>query len=209
MTRDQVWRARQALAALPSAMRAQHALALALRDVLGSPNTEAAGEEDEGRAAALLAALQAMGFPPVPAGLAWLAEALAAPEPAPAWRWYYARQGDEPYHPADSREDALAKGRQEFGVWGFVLCEAIPAPLHHDIFDADEVLEQFEGTNEDHWGEAGETDPTLAQRTELEQALAATLAAWRTRHGLYEAGLFAETRNEERVPAAARAVPHG
>ena len=123
------------------------------------------------------------------------------------FKWYYAVGTLEPetYTGAcASREEAIAQARAEDGdAYGFVIVEADKSVPHCDVFDADHVLEQFEESNEERWGEDGpDLGDTPAQHRDLEKMLADAFEAWFTKHNIKREGWnFDVMRNEEKFPA--------
>ncbi|CAN7301035.1 hypothetical protein LJR231_001532 [Phyllobacterium sp. LjRoot231] len=121
--------------------------------------------------------------------------------------WYWAHGAEpESYSVVDvsTREAAIAAARADDAhVHGFTIIEANKKVPTTNIFDADNVLEQYEEHNEESWGEDGSMiHAESAQKAELEKMLADALWVWMGKHGLHGHNYcFGETRNEEYFPA--------
>lgn len=122
-----------------------------------------------------------------------------------AFFWWMAI-GKEPESysgPFDSRDQAIAQALSEDGKeCGYTIVEADRSKASDDIFDADWILESYEEKNEECWGEDGaDIMASGHQRRDLEQMLAAALAAWFEKHGNRpRPWAFGTTRNEEYIP---------
>jgi hypothetical protein len=123
------------------------------------------------------------------------------------FHWYYAVGTTEPEHyygKCDTREQAIAQARADDGdLYGFVIIEADRSVPTCKVFDADNILEQFQEYNEECWGEDGmELGETPEQRRDLEEMLAAAMDAWFVKHGIERTGYnFDVMRNQETFPA--------
>lgn len=118
------------------------------------------------------------------------------------WKWFWGA-GSEPdvYHPAESRDDAIAQAQDDAensGCEVATICEGKRKQLTDKVFDADHVLEWWQDHNEECQDEDGELkmNPTADQKTELEMVLNAALATWRAKHDLGHSWSL-DTRNEE------------
>jgi hypothetical protein len=118
------------------------------------------------------------------------------------WTWWWGEgRGPERYHPANSREDAIAlaaEGAECSGIYQVTICEGKPWDLSDSFFDVGRVLEDWHEHNQEAQDEDGELrmSPTADQSQELENALNATFAEWRARHKLGRSWAL-DTRNEE------------
>jgi hypothetical protein len=129
------------------------------------------------------------------------------------YTWWFGAGGDpEVYTEACSKEEAieraLAEGREN--DWDeMTIVEARPMPLSNAIFDADDVLDRLAEKNEDAVDEDGDLrdmNATIEQKSELERALVAVLAAWRDRHKIGRAYQL-DIRAEETIQVAAPPAP--
>jgi hypothetical protein len=121
------------------------------------------------------------------------------------WWWGFGSQCERYEASFDTREEALADAMAQLPEYctdeEVTIAEARRLPLRDDCFSADRVLEDWHNANEEAQDDDGELamNWTPEQAVELEASLAATLAAWRTKHKLGRAwGL--EIRSAEVVP---------
>lgn len=120
------------------------------------------------------------------------------------WYWGYGEEPEMMYGPEETRDAILQVARSESDGAGFTICEADKSVLSFDIFDAGQIMDQYEEHNEECWGEDG-SDVALTRAAEqsLEAALAATFEAWaKANDATGKAWAFGTTRNTEYFPAA-------
>lgn len=119
------------------------------------------------------------------------------------WYWGYGEQPEDFYGPEDSRDDILQVARNECDGQAFSIVEADKELPGTGIFDAGNVLQEYEDQNEECWGEDGpDIHPTREQELELEASLTAVLTAWMDKHKLHgSAWAFGTQRNHEFFPA--------
>jgi Arc/MetJ-type ribon-helix-helix transcriptional regulator len=134
---------------------------------------------------------------------------------APLWWWGYGEKPERYYGPFPTRDEAIRdaaentpRDRDETAT----ICTAERARLTDDIFNADDVIEQFEEWNEEKWEEYGPTPApiSLEARRDLEQALNAAFAAWRAKHDPWQAWALEDFENVEIITvrgSAAGAAP--
>lgn len=119
--------------------------------------------------------------------------------------WYWGR-GEEPegmHGPEDSRDAILQVAMSECDGVGFTICEADKAVPAFNIFDAGQVLEQYEEHNVECWSEDG-PDIALTSEAErdLELVLAEAFGKWaKENDAVGNAWCFGTQRNIEYFPA--------
>lgn len=130
------------------------------------------------------------------------------------WWWAQSDDAERYFGPFASRDQAIAAAQAEAHedhATAFYICTARPRQLHDDIFNADEVLEQFEDHNEEAWGEDGPDMATLPDGAEAElvAALNAAFKAWREKHQPWRAYNLEDFGNGETVPVTGAGAPTG
>lgn len=133
------------------------------------------------------------------------------------FKWFCAQHSDsESWHGAfDSRDEAVAEGLLNYDI-GFWIVEANKAVPSAHIFDAGSVLEDFEESNVECWGEDGaeinyngNNPDEVSASKRLEQYLGDALAKWLKEEGVGQIGwAFGEQRNSEYIaPLVQQAAP--
>ena len=119
------------------------------------------------------------------------------------FKWYWGR-GSEPdvyWGEEDSREAIIQVARDEGDGECFTIVEADKSIPSFDVFDADNVLDNYYDHNEECWGEDGpDVEATLVAKQELERALANIFQEWMVKHKLTKTWSFGTMRNHEFFP---------
>jgi hypothetical protein len=137
----------------------------------------------------------------------------AASDPFRA-RWYYAGYEDAEnwWIGGETREEAIAAGRQEYPEDSFWITCGSPMKHNLDVFydDVHAVKCAFQNLNEDMFGEDDQGDPeaewTQTQERDLARRLNETFAAWARENGHEKAYMLDLTPSEE-IPALEEARP--
>lgn len=132
------------------------------------------------------------------------------------WQWWWGegKQAERYHGPFDSRQEAIQEAMAsdtDPDYAHITICEARKAVLRDDFFRADVIIDCFNEHNSDVSDPDGDyciEDTTTEQDAELEGALQAAFAAWRTKHGIGNVWAFDDVRYDEVIalPVAADAA---
>lgn len=94
--------------------------------------------------------------------------------------WYYAASPDAEYwHCADSREQAIHDGASYAEIGGtYAICEAFPQGPYRTLFDADDLAEHIENSNEDRCFEDGFIEESGLTNAKLQPLVDKINALW-------------------------------
>ncbi len=120
------------------------------------------------------------------------------------FQWYWGR-GREPecmWGPEDTRDAILQVARTESDGQDFTICEADKSVPSFNIFDAGQVMEQYEEHNIECWSEDGpDIAMTRDAEKDLEAALADAFEKWaRANDAVGNAWCFGTQRHTEYFP---------
>lgn len=114
--------------------------------------------------------------------------------------WYYSIDGEQFHGPYDTREDAIAMGRDHAEGTPFEICEANSETPRFTV-SGEYVLESFEDENASIAGDSESIlSPTREQVTDLTNRLTATFAEW-AKGVRTHVWAFGEIRNKELIKA--------
>lgn len=123
------------------------------------------------------------------------------------FHWYISSD-EETYYKiaAQTREEAVEAGREEYGGEEFYIAEAKPQEFpYHLMFNLNWMFESVMENGEDYWGEDQEgpfvKQPTGEQEKDLKAMLIEATKAWVEKHDikLTEPWAFGAMRNEEKI----------
>ena len=120
------------------------------------------------------------------------------------WGWYYSDNEESFQGPCDSRREAIACGFSEYGGEGTLyIVEACQGEMGCNVFDFDQLLEEFEERNYEHIGEDGQPISNITFPPEkvrqLESRLEDIFSAFMREHGALKGWAFHDTRNAETI----------
>lgn len=117
------------------------------------------------------------------------------------WYWGYGQEPEIFYGACATREEALAKAKADKDALeeGFTVVEASKLSAKHNIFSADNIIEQYEEHNVECWDEDGsQINPDDEAKRELEALLEQALDTWMDLHDAHGHAIgFDEMRNDE------------
>lgn len=117
------------------------------------------------------------------------------------WQWWHSHNGGEEYYgPCDTREDAIAEGRDQADGESFIICEARKGGLRD--FINGRVSEWLDDRNDDQGppDEAISERITDAQWKDLDARLTEAAKQWADANNIHDrVWAFAATRNDEDI----------
>lgn len=118
------------------------------------------------------------------------------------WYWAPYPEPEVWYGAKATREEAVALALEHNPQGGYSICEADKAQPNAEMFDADNLLEQYEEHNTECWSEDGpEIALTSDDKRSLEKHMAEAFQAWMTASGHEaKAWCFGQTRVHDWIP---------